>query len=103
MEVLKSFILGGTLIGGSKFISQYIDPSYSPLFAGLPTGLLTIAFISGSENRQIYLKNYILSTITLLSTLLLINLTFSDIDEKSIIIGFVLWFLTSFLLIKYRK
>ena len=26
MEVLKSFILGGTLIGGSKFISQYIDP-----------------------------------------------------------------------------
>tara|TARA_Y100000389_G_scaffold58552_1_gene54544 strand:+ start:1040 stop:1351 length:312 start_codon:yes stop_codon:yes gene_type:complete len=103
MDVLKSFILGGSLIGGSKFISQYIDPSYSPLFAGLPIGLLTMLFINGSENKTKYCRNYILSTSILLLILLFIQFILNDINEKSIIICFGLWFFTSFLLIKYRK
>ena len=45
MDYIKPFLIGGSLIAGSKYISHFVAPEYSPLIGGLPTGIIASFFI----------------------------------------------------------
>ena len=44
-ELVKPFLVGGTVIAGSKLLASYSTPAVASLLGGLPTGILTAFFM----------------------------------------------------------
>ena len=40
MEYVEPFLLGGSIIAGSKWVSTMVDPAYAAMVAGMPTGII---------------------------------------------------------------
>ena len=47
MEYLKSFLIGGSVIAGSKLVSDYTNPLYGSIIGGMPTGIISSFFFNG--------------------------------------------------------
>lgn len=60
-EVVKAFILGGATIATAKYISQFVNPAFAPLIAGMPTGILTSFFLATDKARREYYSGYFIS------------------------------------------
>lgn len=106
MEYLKPFIIGGIVISGSKFISKFLAPEFSPLVGGIPTGIIATYFLNKDSEKIKYYNGYVYSSIILALSVFIIdyicNNTKWDVNVISTI-GLVLWGIVSYFVINYFK
>ena len=93
-ETFKQFLIGGSFVAGISIISNYFDPIFGGLLAGIPIGLPTIYFIK-KVNAHAYITNLSMTTILLCVTTILYYYLFVHIKwEKNtaIIPTMTFWF-----------
>ena len=56
-ELIKPFLIGGTVIAGSKLLAHYTTPAVASLLGGLPTGILTAFFLTDNKKAN-YFNGY---------------------------------------------
>ena len=104
-EYLKTFLLGGSIISLSKYISTVLPPAYSGLVGAAPTSLITSFFLLNDKVREHFFKGAILSDIlifiSILSILLIRNYTDSIPINYITIFGILLWFVLGITIIKF--
>tara|TARA_B110000037_G_scaffold21124_1_gene23097 strand:+ start:4715 stop:5056 length:342 start_codon:yes stop_codon:yes gene_type:complete len=107
MEYIEPFLLGGSLIAGSKLLSHYVSPEFAPLVGGLPTGILSSLFLVGNENKRKYYKGYLVSGIIITLSVISINLiskTYPQMNVNTIsIVAIICWAIVSFFAIRFEK
>ena len=105
MEYIKPFLIGGTVIAGSKFAGNYASPALAPIIGGMPTGIIASFFLSSDKARRSYFNGYAYSSFLLFLAVLFIHLatqhTKISVDLISGV-GFVVWAILSYALIKAR-
>tara|TARA_B100000780_G_scaffold278948_1_gene254560 strand:+ start:3979 stop:4314 length:336 start_codon:yes stop_codon:yes gene_type:complete len=105
-EYIKPFLLGGTLIAGSKYISKYADPKYGSLIAGIPTGIIGSYFILGNNSKKKYYNGYLVSSIMITLSILFINIISRQFPTMGVnklsLLAILLWITVSFIAIKYE-
>jgi hypothetical protein len=106
MEYFKPFIIGGLVISGSKFISKFVAPEFSPLVGGLPTGIIASFFLNKDSEKIKYYNGYVYSSIILALSVFIIdyicNNTKWSVNIVSVI-GLFLWAISSYFIINYFK
>ena len=101
-EYIKSFIIGGSIIAGSKYISTKTNPVYGSIIGGIPTGIIASFFLTSGTKE--YFRAYAYHSIFLAIT---INVIYQMIqrnilsDKKTEIIGLLFWGLLSLLFAKF--
>lgn len=102
MEYIKSFLIGGTVIAGSKFVSVYTNPIYGSIIGGLPTGIIASFFLKDSDKKE-YFQGYAYHSVILALTVNIIYqiiLNFSLYHTLTSAIGLIIWGAISFLIAK---
>ena len=106
MDYIKPFLIGGSLIAGSKYISHFVAPEYSPLIGGLPTGIIASFFILNNSSKQKYYKGYLISSIMITISIIFINIMSKKFPimhvNKLSIMAILLWVIISFFIIRYE-
>lgn len=74
MEYIKPFLIGGSVIAGSKLVSEYGPPELAPLIGGMPTGIIAAYFLTTDAAKKKYFNGYVYSSFTLFLSILLISL-----------------------------
>ncbi len=104
IELLRSFIIGGLIISGVKFLSSYVGPQYGPLLSGIPLGMLAVFFLDNDDKKVAYYKGYLYSTFTLFITAFLVNILIHSFTNPSIntltFFAIIFWLIVSFTAIK---
>jgi hypothetical protein len=72
MDYIKPFLIGGSVIAGSKFVADYGPPQLAPLIGGMPTGVIATYFLANDAARKKYFDGYIYSSFTLFIAILAI-------------------------------
>ena len=104
MEYAEPFLLGGTIVAGSKWLSTMVDPAYAAMVAGMPTGIIASFFLANDSDKRQFYKGYGISdavvavTINIIA-LLTVRLTSVSVNTFSIV-GYILWLAISFVGIK---
>ena len=95
-ELIVPFLVGGFLISGVKYSSENIkNPAIAAVIAGIPTGLLSIFFLSESKSLK-YTNNYFFVT---LATLIAVTIfyavyTYTNISKDFVLlISVIFWFI----------
>jgi ABC-type cobalamin transport system permease subunit len=105
MEYVKPFLIGGTVIAGSKFAGNYASPALAPIIGGMPTGIIASFFLTSDKERREYFNGYAYSSLLLFFAVLFIHIasehTKTSVDLISGV-GFVVWGILSYALIKAR-
>lgn len=64
-EILIPFLIGGTIVSSVKFAATHMDnPALAAILGGLPTGLLSIYFLTYDKTKD-YTFNYFFVTLIL--------------------------------------
>lgn len=64
-ELIIPFLIGGSVITGVKFMAVHLDnPALAAIFGGLPTGLISIYFLTSDKSIG-YAHNYFYVTLIL--------------------------------------
>lgn len=104
-EYLKTFILGGSIISASKYVSTILPPAYSGLIGAAPTSLITSFFLLNDKVREKFFQGAILSDLLIfaaISTILIVRHYNSHIPINYItIFGLLLWFIFGISIIKF--
>ena len=82
MEYLKSFLIGGSVIAGSKFASKILGPEMAPIVGGLPTGIIASFFLNSNGDKQKYFQGYAYSSFVLFLAILFIHLAIKKTDDS---------------------
>jgi len=98
MSALKNlgipFLIGGTVIAGVKYASIHIkNPAVAAIIGGIPTGLLSIYFISDDKTLK-YAHNYFFVTLSLLAAIAIFYTlhTYTNMSKNTIwIISLICW------------
>jgi len=102
MEYLKPFLIGGSIIATSKYVSTLVNPSLAPLVGGMPTGILAAFFLSNDKDKKKYYTGYAYSSFTLFLAILFIHkistVTSYSVDSISLV-AIVLWAIISYFVI----
>lgn len=70
-EVLVPFLIGGTIVASVKFAATHLDnPALAAILGGLPTGLLSIYFLTYDKTKD-YAMNYFFVTLILATSIAL--------------------------------
>lgn len=105
MEYLKEFLIGGSIIAGSKFVSQYFGPTFAPIIGGMPTGIIASYFLNNDKQRQKFFRGYSISSPILALSILTIyalTLTTKTISVNIIsTLGLFIWAILSFIGMNY--
>jgi hypothetical protein len=72
MDIIRPFLIGGSVIGGAKLISRYMDPALAPLLGGMPTGIIASFFLDNDKEKRQYFKGYGVSTSILVIAILML-------------------------------
>ena len=102
MEYIKSFLVGGSVIAGAKFVSKYTNPIYGSIIGGVPTGIIASFFLPDSDKKQYY-QGYAYHSVILALTVNIIYqiiLHFSFYHTLTCLIGLIIWGVISFLIAK---
>ena len=62
MDIVKSFLIGGGVIAGSKVASNIMGPELAPIVGGLPTGIIASFFLNSNATKQKYFEGYAYSS-----------------------------------------
>lgn len=105
MDIIRPFVIGGTVIGGAKLISRYVDPALAPLLGGMPTGIVASFFLNNDKDKRQYFKGYGVSTSILVVAILMLVygtrvLTNIHVDVISSV-TLVVWAILSYISINY--
>ena len=65
MDIVKPFLIGGSVIAGSKFVSKYASPALAPLIGGMPTGIIATYFMDDDKSKTEYYNGYAYSSFLL--------------------------------------
>ena len=102
MDYIKPFLIGGSVIAGSKFVADNGPPQLAPLIGGMPTGIVASYFLANDDNRRKYFDGYVYSSFTLFIAIL----TIYKLDNKTSIhvniisgIALVLWAIITYFVI----
>jgi len=77
MEVFKPFLIGGTIIGGSKIVAKFAPAQFAPLVGGMPTGIIASYFLDTQKEKQEYFSGYAVSSVVL--SLAIVGLHYSTV------------------------
>jgi len=58
MEYVEPFLLGGSIVAGSKWLSTMVDPAYAAMVAGMPTGIIASFFLANDSQKRQFYKGY---------------------------------------------
>jgi len=105
MDYLKSFLIGGCVIAGSKIVSKYASPALAPIVGGMPTGIIASFFLSSQSDKRSFYSGYFYTSILLALTIVLIHLitmnnTKMNVDVASGI-GLIAWAIVSYFVVNY--
>ena len=93
-ELIIPFLLGGSIIAGVKFTSENIhNPAVAAILGAIPTGLISIYFISPNKSTS-YSHSYFYLTIILpISVLIFYLLSIHTKLNKNLIllISLIIW------------
>jgi len=107
MDIVKSFLIGGGVIAGSKVASNIMGPELAPIVGGLPTGIIASFFLNSNSTKQKYFEGYAYSSFVLFLAIVFIHLVTSHYKKLSVNMvssgAFVVWAILSFLIIGAHK
>ncbi len=107
MEYLKSFLIGGSVIAGSKIAANILGPEMAPIVGGLPTGIIASFFLTTNSSKQKYFEGYAYSAFVLFLAILFIHLITSHYKTLNVNIvsgsAFIVWAILSFIIIGAHK
>jgi hypothetical protein len=102
MEYAKPFLIGGSVIAGSKYVSTLVNPALAPLVGGMPTGIIASFFLSSNKEKKKFYTGYAYSSLVLFFSVLFIHKV-SDVTSYSIdmisIAALFLWAAISYVVI----
>ena len=105
MEYVQPFLIGGTVIAGSKIASKFAGPSLAPIIGGMPTGIIASFFLKSQNDKRAYFDGYFYSSILLAIAICFIH--FVSINNKKwnvdviSFVALVLWAILSYFTIKH--
>ena len=104
MEYAKPFLLGGTIVAGSKLLSTMVDPAYASMVAGMPIGILASLFLKNDSDKRQYYKGYGITDATdalIVNIIALLSVRLPNIPVNTLsAVGYVLWLMLGFIGIK---
>ena len=104
MEYLKPFLIGGSVIAGSKYISKYANPALAPLIGGMPTGIIASYFLQTDKDKRNFYHGYAISAPILALAIEFIFIMTSQIQTIPVniisTIGLLVWGVLSFTTIR---
>ena len=105
MEYINPFLIGGSVIAGSKYVSTFASPALAPLIGGMPTGIIAALFLTSDKDRKKYYDGYVYSAFTLFLSVLFIHLmsvhTKFDIIPVSMF-ALILWAALSYMVVNIQ-
>ena len=105
MEFVNPFLIGGSVIAGSKIVSKLAGPSLAPIVGGMPTGIIASFFLKSQQAKRDYFSGYFYSSILLAIAIMFIH--FVSISHKNwnvdVISGIALalWAILSYIAINH--
>ena len=100
MEYAEPFLLGGTIVAGSKWLSTMVDPAYAAMVAGMPTGIIASFFLANDSDKRQFYKGYGISDAIVAITIniiALLTVRWSNVPVNTFsIVGYLLWLVLSF-------
>ena len=103
-KYITPFIIGGSVISGSKFLSSYMTPAIGSLVGGMPTGIISSFFIGNDNAKRDYYEGYVYHSFILFLSVLGIHLmSIHSAISMNVIsgVGFILWAIISYLLLNF--
>lgn len=100
-ELIKPFLIGGTVIAGSKLLAHYTTPAVASLLGGLPTGIITATFLA-DKNKADYFDGYRFHSFILwLSTIFIYYMLADTNYNRDYILagGLVAWAVISYIIL----
>jgi hypothetical protein len=104
MDLIKPFLIGGSVIAGSKYVSNFVSPALAPLVGGMPTGIITTFFLDNDEQKRKYYDGYAYSSFVLFLAILLIHMwsRHSKLNVNIIsIVSLLVWAIMSYYIINF--
>ena len=100
-DLFQTFIMGGLLVSGIKYVSRHTGPEYAAIFAAFPIGLISSYLMKNEKQVERYLKSYMK---TISSLLIVCMVYFRLLKNKfsvdmSLGISIVLWLLLNLLIV----
>ena len=103
MDYLKSCLIGGCVIAGSKLVSKYSSPALAPLIGGMPTGIIASFFLKKQEDKRSYYDGYFYSSILLAIAIVSIDVISRSNEKLNVdivsLLGIIIWGILSFIVI----
>lgn len=107
MEYIKQFLIGGSVIAGSKFASKILGPELAPIIGGLPTGIIASFFLTSNHVKEKYFEGYVYTSFILFLAILFIHLITKHYPKISVNIvsssAFVVWVILSYIIVNMHK
>jgi hypothetical protein len=100
-ELVKPFLVGGTVIAGSKLLASYSTPAVASLLGGLPTGILTAFFLADSKKTN-YFDGYRFHSFVLwLATVFIYYMLANTQYNREVVLfgGFAIWAVISYVVL----
>ena len=100
-ELIKPFLVGGTVIAGSKLLANYTTPAVASLLGGLPTGIVTAFFLADSK-RANYFDGYRFHSFILWLSIVMIYylLSSTKLNKNTILaLGLGIWAIVSYIIL----
>ena len=105
MEYIKPFLIGGSVISGSKLVAKYAGASLAPIIGGMPTGIIALLFLNKQQAKRDFFSGYLYSSILLTLAIMFIHFTsINYIDWNVDVISMValcVWAILSYIAINY--
>lgn len=100
-ELIKPFLIGGTVIAGCKFLAHYTTPAVASLIGGLPTGILTAFFLADKKKGDYFDGYRFHSFILWLSTIFIYYMLADTKYNRNYILagGLVAWAVISYIIL----
>ena len=103
-DYILSFLFGGILVSGIRFLANTVDPMYAAIIAAFPIGLISSYFIMThallKEYVTAYIKNIVILFVVALVFYQLLNLNYSS--NTSLAITLVIWLVLNIALLYLR-
>jgi hypothetical protein len=107
MEFLKEFLIGGSVIAGSKIVATYAGPALAPIVGGMPTGIIAAYFLASKADKFKYYAGYFYTSFLLFLAITGIHFTSKYLDKTSIdlisTIYIIIWAFSSYFLVAGLK
>lgn len=107
MDYVKPFLIGGSVIAGSKLASKILGPELAPIVGGLPTGIIASFFLTSNNVKAKYFEGYVYTSFVLFLAILFIHLLTKYYPNVSVNIisgsAFIVWAILSYVLVNMHK